>query len=210
MFMGLSHEGQRVYDEVVDGQRHASEINRALDRIQKIFDIQKIDAIACSAGPGSYTGLRVGMSFVKALCVSIGAELLLINTLEILARIVDPLAGELIMTAMDARRLEVFGAFWDDQHQPLGMTQNIILDAEGDQTWKSYSNSEIVGIGDGIQKCLPYFSSMRMATFSDSDYLMSLENLALGTYREKNFSDVALANPHYGKEPFVTTPKKRF
>jgi tRNA threonylcarbamoyladenosine biosynthesis protein TsaB len=92
------------------------------------YSLQQIDAIALSAGPGSYTGLRVGMATAKGLCYALNIPLIAVNTLKIMAYAAKGLSDGLVCPMIDARRMEVFTAVFDQELNEMIPPFNLVLD----------------------------------------------------------------------------------
>ncbi len=211
LYIGLVSDGCLVYTQVIDGQKHASEINRVYGEILEAYPALGLSAVACNLGPGSYTGLRVGLSFAKALCVSLGAQLIGLDTLETLAHSCQPHEGQKIFTTVDARRLEVFGSFWASDFERLTPLESIVLDSEqGQRLIAEYGASHTLLVGSGAAKSQDFLVQSEIVKVSDEQYLESLNKLSLEKYEAQDFADVSSTRPEYGKPAFVTQAKKKF
>ncbi len=211
LYFGLVQDDVLVYWEVIDGQKHASEINRAYATLLSQYPELHIDAVACNLGPGSYTGLRVGLSFAKALCVSTDAVLLGLDTLEALAHSVSPESDDKIYTAIDARRLEVFASFWGADFSAETSLLNLVLDSpEAQNALSPYQEHVVICVGSGASKSLPFIKKSKLWELSDEQYIQSLTKLAIREHQNQNHLDLVSARPNYGKQAHVTQPKKLF
>ena len=110
---------------------HAERLHIYIDAVLKEAQIERsqIDAVAVSKGPGSYTGLRIGVSAAKGLCFGLDIPLIALPTLEVLANKIQTEAGCIVAT-LDARRMEVYSAVFDTNHQCIDPTTAKILNAE--------------------------------------------------------------------------------
>lgn len=165
--------------------------------------LDALDAIAVSAGPGSYTGLRVSMATAKGLCFALSKPLIAMNTLKIMAiSAIRQLGSEQLYCPMiDARRMEVFTALYDHQLVELVAPQALILEAESFGPW--LMKSPIVFFGNGAEK---YKDLLKNPAAIFSDIKMEVADsmdLAAEMYARKEFSDLAYAEPFYIK-PFYT------
>lgn len=200
---------------------HASFIQPA---IKKLFEnihqkILSIDAIAVTAGPGSYTGLRVGLATAKGLCYALNKPLILLNTLEVMAQAAlnrqlatsnkqrGETASFLYCPMIDARRMEVFTALYAEQLQNILPPAAIILT---ENSFKEYLDKQSIifsGSGSGkFKKILQHPN----AIFSDiqhsaEDMIVLSEQL----FSHKKFADLAYCEPFYLKE-FFTPVNKRY
>ena len=123
-------------------------INEAL--LESKLTIKEIEAIAVGKGPGSYTGLRIGVSAAKGLCFANDIPLISINSLEILAQTVNIDSG-LIIPMIDARRMEVYAAIYDKNHNTVRQTIAEIIDQ--DSFLEELQKQKVYFLGDGAKKC---------------------------------------------------------
>lgn len=163
------------------------------------------DAVAVSSGPGSYTGLRIGLSFAKGLCFSRDIPLVTIPTLKIMAvkaqfKRFDWEGDELLVPMMDAGRNEVYAAVYDFALKPLTEPQPLILEA--DSLSGVIGAKKAVFIGDGSQKAEKILTQNGNYLFLGSDMPTAADMLALAekAWREQDFADVAYSVPEYLKE----------
>ena len=164
------------------------------------------DAVAVSEGPGSYTGLRVGVSTAKGVCFGAGIPLLGVGTLRILAEMGRGKADR-IVAMIDARRMEVYSAVFDGQTlEQLTDTEAVILDA------KSYAgllaSGTVLFIGNGVEKFAPLVSSPNASFLPCCPTATAMAAPALTAWQKKEFKDVAYFEPFYLKE-FVAGISKR-
>ncbi len=207
LFMVHTQDAELGFQYIVDGQKHASEINRGLATLKQNTDLDSLDAVACSMGPGSYTGLRVGMAFAKGLCIALDLELLLIDSLQILHEIVAEENPSSVWTSIDARRMEVFAELWSADGKPILGHQAVVLDET--TVLDPYRDTNPLLIGSGAQKSQTFFLESPIRKYDSREYLEALVRLGKSQYADGNFADIVSAKPYYGKEPYVTTPKKR-
>jgi len=185
--------------------------------IEQLLEEQQVSldqcsAIAVSAGPGSYTGLRVGASSAKGLCFGIEKPLIAINSLQIIVQnCIDQLEAEGALSSlspqttfipmMDARRMEVYCAHYSIDGEELSPTQAKIIDADSFQD--ELSCHPVIFTGDGAQKC------QSLLTHPHARFVPlypSAEGMRLAVYKawlQKKFVDVAYFEPNYLKD-FVT------
>ena len=175
-----------------------------------------LDAVCISDGPGSYTGLRVGLSTAKGLCFGSGAKMLSVSSLDVLAAMALHLAHSLpqspdceaIVPMIDARRMEVFTAEYDAQGNRLSGIEAKVIDAEtiseplkGGHAIADIA-AEAVFIGDGALKCKDAIGN---GTFIEAlPDAASMAGLAEKEYAAKNFRDVAYFEPFYLKDYIPT------
>jgi tRNA threonylcarbamoyladenosine biosynthesis protein TsaB len=190
---------------------HASSLTLFIDEVMQMakLNYEDLDAIAVSKGPGSYTGLRIGVSTAKGLCFALDKPLIGINTLEMMANGFlneHPNYGGLVCPMIDARRMEVFTAVYTNKLQEFEAVNAKVVD---DKSFILELNDHYVSfIGDGALKCAPVLDHPNahfLATNFNSATNMS--NLAASAFLEKNFEDVAYFEPFYLKDFVFTTPK---
>ncbi len=123
--------------------------------IQSLFEetgisIRQLDAVGVTAGPGSYTGLRVGMAAAKGFCFAQNIPLISISTLQLLAAGVQEEATDLIIALIDARRDEVYAGVYDRDLRPVVEEQAMILGTDSFQSWRE--KNHVIYTGDGAAK----------------------------------------------------------
>ncbi len=187
---------------------HAEKLHLFIENILKSNKLQMKDlsAVAVSQGPGSYTGLRIGVSSVKGLCYGLSIPMIAIDTLEILARQVK-IENGLIIPMIDARRMEVFCAvFTHDYKLKQGIEAKVIDNA-------SFADlkglEKVYFIGDGAMKCAEVLQADNFI-FNPSIVYPSAREMAeisFNYFQNNNFVDVAYFEPYYLKD-FVLPTKK--
>lgn len=176
------------------------------------LDMNRLDAVAVSSGPGSYTSLRVGLSAAKGICFAREIPLIAVDTLRALAWAAFQQQGDeeaLYCPMIDARRMEVYCAMFDATNTPLTDVEAKII---GEGTFREYfSNSQkIIFAGNGAEKCQAVLSS-ELAVFlplvCSATFLPYFANRA---YKAKTFADLAYFVPKYLKAPNITKSKYFF
>ncbi len=217
--VALTNNGKLVdLLESKEGQNHARLVSVFTENLLSKNGIkpEELDAVAVSKGPGSYTGLRIGVSMAKGICYASGIPLLAIGTLEAMARHVSlNLSGYgvpddlpvLFCPMIDARRMEVFSMLLDrDGHVLKSISAEII---DGLFLSEELSRARIVFLGNGSAKCQKVIASPNAMFISniEASARHSCE-LAWQAYNKKQFEDVAYFEPFYLKD-FVATVSKR-
>lgn len=193
---------------------HAAWIHPAIQKLlqENQLSLRELKAVAVTAGPGSYTGLRVAMSTAKGLCYALNIPLITENTLRVMALASaqgpDGTAGNeniLHCPMIDARRLEVFTALFDLHLEEIITSRALILE---EQLFSDYLDAKrIIFSGNGSKKFRQFLSHPN-AIFSESKFsAIQLAQLSHGKFMKRQFDDIAYAEPLYLKE-FYTVSKK--
>lgn len=190
-----------------DAMQHATHLPVYIENAIKLIRQQNItlDAVAVSAGPGSYTGLRIGVSTAKGLCYAIGCKLIAIDTLKIIATSLqqDIPANTIICPLIDARRMEVYTAMFDSNLNEISPAEAKIID----ETSFSDINCPIYFCGSGAEKCSTVIKNPNAQFFTSVQPTANMMvSLAENAYRNNQFEDVAYYEPFYLKEFY--TPQK--
>ena len=189
-----------------EGYSHAEKLHVFINELveESKISLQNLNAIAVSQGPGSYTGLRIGVSSAKGLCYALNIPLIAVDTLQSLAAQLAITEG-LIVPMIDARRMEVFSAIYDHNLVNLKPVAAEIIAEE------SYENEqqEIHFIGDGATKCKDFLHQSNFI-FHDEIIFPSaaqMSFLSFEKYKKSDTVDVAYFEPLYVKD-FMITRKK--
>lgn len=187
---------------------HASFIQVAIDTVleRQQIAITELDAIVVTLGPGSYTGLRVGLATAKGIAYALQKPLIGLSTLGALAAAavqLSPTTIELstqIFAMIDARRMEVFGAIYDTSINPTVQEQAMVLD----QTkWNSLINQPTICIGNGHLKTKDFTSTYNVTYLDGSYSSQMLLDLAMAKWTAGQFEDLAYVGPNYLKEVYI-------
>ncbi|WP_367211173.1 tRNA (adenosine(37)-N6)-threonylcarbamoyltransferase complex dimerization subunit type 1 TsaB [Sphingobacterium sp. R2] len=215
--VALSENGQTLHVINLDEPNaHAAKLTILIEEIlkQTSRNMEDLNAVAVSMGPGSYTGLRIGVSTAKGLCYALDIPLIAINTLEALfvgyRSQFGLTVGEAYLPMLDARRMEVYTAVYDHDATLVRATSAEIIDID-------YFNGLLLDydrvqlFGAGADKFETLFSSTErvniLSGFKDSAAFLS--PLAFEKFERKLFEDVAYFEPFYLKDFVVTTAKKK-
>ena len=179
---------------------HAEKLHSFIDQVLAKSGILKssLQAIAVSKGPGSYTGLRIGVSAAKGLCFAIDVPLISIPTLEALAH-QAVIENGLIIPMLDARRLEVYAAVFSSENDQIRETKAEVLDKNSYYDYLKINN--VCFIGDGVEK-LKALCKHKNAIFMEGKLPSAKQMGALAEikYRKNDFEDVAYFEPYYLKD----------
>jgi tRNA threonylcarbamoyladenosine biosynthesis protein TsaB len=193
---------------------HAENLTVFIEDILKEskISIASLDAIAVSKGPGSYTGLRIGVSVAKGLCYSLNKPLIAINTLQHLALSVSNLqnaneVNTLYCPLLDARRMEVYCALFNKLNQTIMPTEAKIMDEHSFEV--VLKSNKVFFFGDGAHKCKSLFVNYANAHFIENIFLSAKSMVSLSelAFKNEHFEDVAYFEPFYLKD-FVSIPSK--
>ncbi len=204
-----------AFKELNEQNVHASHITLFIDEVMKGAGkkYSELNAIAISKGPGSYTGLRIGVSTAKGLCFALDVPLIAINTLEAMAEGARSMSKnqdkEFVFCPMiDARRMEVYTAQYDSALNEIQPVRAQIIDQT---SFADLLNSEsVVFFGSGSEKCKPLYSSHENAIFLDLENSAGfMASAANEKFKSENFEDLAYFEPFYLKDFVTTAPSAR-
>ena len=170
------------------------------------IDLKDLDAIAVSKGPGSYTGLRIGVSAAKGLCFALSIPLISIATLESMA-IQSKGLHDYVIPVLDARRMEVYSVVFNAEMEQIRDTQAEVIDESSFQEY--YQNKRVHLIGSGAEKIKGVLIHENLSFTTDcipSSKEMAV--LSFKKYEERDFENVAYFEPYYLKDFMVQTKKK--
>ncbi len=167
---------------------------------------EAIDAVAVSKGPGSYTGLRIGVSAAKGLCFAFDKPLIAIDTLTSLSHAIAIDKGTII-PMIDARRMEVYAAVFNQNHQQIREIKAEIID---ENSFADYlEKDKVYFLGDGSKKCKTIINH-KNAVFVDDKFpsAKQMATLSFDKYKISDIENVAYFEPFYLKD-FVVIPEKK-
>ncbi|SOD91801.1 tRNA (adenosine(37)-N6)-threonylcarbamoyltransferase complex dimerization subunit type 1 TsaB [Spirosoma fluviale] len=175
------------------------------------YELAQLDAIAVAKGPGSYTGLRIGVSTAKGLCFALDKPLIAVNTLRAMAEQVRGYypGGYILCPMIDARRMEVYCALYSTDGHELQQTTAQIIDEQSFSEW--LTENSVVFFGDGAAKCETMLGSHANAHFPNATIAPSARtvgHLAVVSYARSEFEDVATFEPFYLKDFMAIKPRK--
>ena len=167
----------------------------------------QLGAIAVSAGPGSYTGLRVGMAAAKGLCYALQLPLITVNTLQMMAAAVTEPTTNLLCPMIDARRMEVFTALYNQSLQEVSPSINLILDESSFAEW--LQQNTISFFGNGSIKAATVIQHTNASFISVTAGAANMVLLSAKKFFLREFADLAYSEPYYGKD-FHSPISKKF
>lgn len=218
--VGIARDGELIsLRESDEGRDHARQVGVFVDELLDEMGLQPedLDAVAVGKGPGSYTGLRIGVSFAKGLCYGIQKPLIAIGSLNALTEVAreDYEAGILdvegwddavLCPMVDARRMEVYTQRFDAEGKALSEVTAEIIDGESFAA-ERVSERPFVIFGNGAKKCEEVLSGAQWVAVAPS--ARGLVRLAEEAFEAGQFEDIAYFEPFYLKDFVVTTSKKR-
>nr|WP_314897654.1 tRNA (adenosine(37)-N6)-threonylcarbamoyltransferase complex dimerization subunit type 1 TsaB [uncultured Flavobacterium sp.] len=207
--VALAKEGKTILCKEIaeEGYSHAERLHVFIEEIIQEAGITFKDlvAVAVSQGPGSYTGLRIGVSAAKGLCYALGIPLIAIDTLKILASQVAVSSG-LIIPMLDARRMEVYSAIFTPNFENRRATLAEIIT---ENSFEDFQET-LYFVGDCAEKCKTVLTKETFV-FLDEIKFPSAKEMSLLSFEKYKISDtvdVAYFEPYYLKDFMITTSKK--
>ena len=207
--VALAKEGKTILCKEIaeEGYSHAERLHVFIEEIIKETGItyQDISAIAVSQGPGSYTGLRIGVSAAKGLCFALDIPLIAVDTLQVLASQANVSSG-LIIPMLDARRMEVYSAIYTSNFENKREVQAEII------TENSFDDLQdtIYFVGDCAEKCKPVLTKENFIFMDEIKYpsAKDMSFLSYEKHQKNDTVDVAYFEPYYLKDFMMTISKK--
>lgn len=212
--VALSEDGQCIFSKTdFEGPSHAVTLGVYVDEALSFADSHAIplDAVAVSCGPGSYTGLRIGVSMAKGICYGRNLPLIGIPTPEVVCvpLLLDEELPEdaLLCPMIDARRMEVYAALYDRALHPVREIEAVIID---ESSYEDYLNrGPVYFFGNGAAKCKEKIMHPNARFVEDIHPLAKwMFPLAEKAFARGDFKDVAYFEPFYLKEFVASKPKK--
>ena len=207
--VSLSSENKIIAckEEINEQYSHAEKLTVFITELCKTqdFTIKDLDAVAVSKGPGSYTGLRIGISTAKGLCYALDIPLISVSTLKAMAfGMAQKEKSDLYCPMIDARRMEVYNAFYNSTNKEIRGIQADIIEA---CSYQKELDKKVLFFGDGAEKCKQMIQHPN-ARFIDGIFPSSKDMLEIANekFAEKDFEDVVYFEPFYLKD-FVAGKK---
>jgi len=195
------------YDSNKTLKDHASWLHPAISKLlmDSGFSMPDLKAVAVSIGPGSYTGLRIGLSSAKGICYALNIPLIAIGTLDMMAFAVKDEGGNLICPMIDARRMEVFTALYDKDLKQLTEPSAMVIDENSFS--EHLSAKKIIFHGNGSNKLRPIITNSNAVFSPIQANAVHLAELSSPGFIKQEFADLAYIQPLYVKE-FFMHPRK--
>ena len=201
--VSLSHENNLIDCNEIDSPNysHSENLHVFIDDLMKRNKLKfnQLKACAISRGPGSYTGLRIGLSAAKGICFGLDIPLISISSLKVIANAVE--FDGLIVSTMDARRDEVYSCIYDSKLNIIEDEKPQIINAK---SFLEYAdNKKVLIIGDGQEKCKNLIDINKNFEFNEDILRPSskkMGDLAYEKFKKNDFEDLAYFEPKYLKE----------
>ena len=214
-FVAVSEDGKVIFDKADrTGNNHAEALGSFVDEAMSFADSHAIplDAVAVSGGPGSYTGLRIGVSMAKGVCYALDIPLISVSTLElmcvpVLLRYDDMEENALLCPMIDARRMEVYASLYDRALKPVRDIQADVVDSDTYRKW--LDERPVYFFGNGAAKCIETINHPNAHLIDGIEPLAKwMMPLAEKKMLNNIHEDVAYYVPFYLKDFVAKTPKK--
>ena len=219
--VGIARDGELLsLRESDEGRDHAKKVACFVDELLRETGVQpdELDAVAVGMGPGSYTGLRIGVSFAKGLCYGLEKPLIAIGSLDALAAVaredyeagildIDAWEGARLCPMVDARRMEVYTQIFDTQGAPLTEVSAEVIGEESFLEFRHKEGQPLVIFGNGAAKCRELLPDAHWVQVAPS--ARGLARPAQEAFDAGKFEDVAYFEPFYLKDFIVIPSKKR-
>lgn len=211
--IAISENGSSIFTKSdSDGMNHAALLSVFISEGMEVLKSQgkKLDAVAVSSGPGSYTGLRIGVSTAKGLCYGLEIPLIAVSTLEVLTTLalkkLDEVENALFCPMIDARRMEVYAALYNAKGEIEREIQADIID---ENSYSEILKDHLVYFfGNGAEKCKTTLTHPNVRFIDNLVPLAeNMISLAEKAFSENRFEDVAYFEPFYLKEFYTTAVK---
>jgi len=207
--VAISEDGKTIaIKEISDGYSHAENLHVFIKEILVSSGLLYSDlhAVAVSKGPGSYTGLRIGVSTAKGLCFALNIPLLAIETLEVLAHQVKVEKG-FVVPMIDARRMEAYTKVFDVKYKSVREIKAEILDATSFSEF--LVKDKVVFVGNKTEKTQEVIQHNNAQFLESFPSANEMSALAFDKFKKNDIEDVAYFEPYYLKDFLVTPAKKK-
>ena len=218
--VGIARDGRLLsLRESDEGRDHARKVGVFVDELlrENRLSPDELDAVAVGKGPGSYTGLRIGVSFAKGLCYGIRKPLIAVGSLDALAEVaredyeagivdVDDWESARLCPMVDARRMEVYARVFDTTGAPISEVKAEVIGGVSFAAWRDGKHPFVI-FGNGARKCREALPDARFIEVAPS--ARGLARRAQEAFDAGRFEDLAYFEPFYLKDFVVTASKKR-
>ncbi len=201
--VSLAKDGKllALQEENFEGYSHSEKLHLFITAVLREagLEMEDLEAVAVSKGPGSYTGLRIGVAAAKGLCFALGLPLIATPTLESLARQVSVPEEDFIIPMLDARRMEVYATVLDASYQTVRATEAEIITCDSFADYVAKAPVHLVG--NGAKKCVGHLDH---PNFHFQEELVpsakEMVGMSFSRFEKKEYEDLAYFEPYYLKE----------
>ena len=210
--VALAYKGKPLFSRVLNSESfsHNEKLHLFISEVLEEANLKpkQLDAISVSKGPGSYTGLRIGVAAAKGFCFALDIPLIALNSLEILVQGITQAEVELIIPMMDARRMEVYTAIFDGSKNWINQTSALVLNQ--DSFKEIVKDKTVLFLGNGTNKFQELIPEINLTHSFENNYPNAIDMVELtwGKYISEDFESLAYFEPFYLKDFQTTTPKK--
>ena len=207
--VAIAKDGETIIcKEIADeGYSHAEKLHVFIEEIiaESGISVHDLVAVAVSQGPGSYTGLRIGVSAAKGLCFALNIPLIAVDTLQTLASQAKVSDGKII-PMLDARRMEVYSAIFSSDLKTERSIQAEVID---ENSFNDFTET-LYFVGDCAEKCKTVLTKENFVFLEDVKYpsAMAMSKISYDKYQKSDTVDVAYFEPYYLKDFMIAPPKK--
>ncbi|WP_264552276.1 tRNA (adenosine(37)-N6)-threonylcarbamoyltransferase complex dimerization subunit type 1 TsaB [Flavobacterium sp. N2038] len=191
-----------------EGYSHAEKLHVFIEDViaESGISVQDLAAVAVSQGPGSYTGLRIGVSAAKGLCFALNIPLIAVDTLQTLASQANVSEGKII-PMLDARRMEVYSEVFNAK---LEVERSILAEVITEESFSEY-NETVYFVGDCADKCKTVLTKENFVFLEGIKYpsANAMSKISYDKYQKSDIVDVAYFEPYYLKDFMMTQPSKK-
>jgi len=208
--VSIAKNGETVVCKEIaeEGYSHAEKLHVFIEEVidEAQISVQDLAAIAVSQGPGSYTGLRIGVSAAKGLCFALNIPLIAVDTLQTLASQVKVSEGKII-PMLDARRMEVYSEVFTAY---LEVEREILAEVIDENSFAAFTET-VYFVGDCAEKCKPVLVKENFIFLEDIKYpsASAMSKISYDKYQKSDTVDVAYFEPYYLKDFMMAPPSKK-
>jgi len=208
--VSIAKDGQTIVcSELADeGYSHAEKLHVFIEEViaKAGISVHELKAVAVSQGPGSYTGLRIGVSAAKGLCYALNIPLIAVDTMQTLASQAGIADGK-IVPMLDARRMEVYSAVFNSD---LTLERAIKAEIIDENSFQEYTD-KLYFVGDCADKCKPVLTKDNFVFLENIKYpsAQAMSKISFDKYQKSDTVDVAYFEPYYLKDFIITAPSKK-
>ncbi|MEO8533690.1 MAG: tRNA (adenosine(37)-N6)-threonylcarbamoyltransferase complex dimerization subunit type 1 TsaB [Flavobacterium sp.] len=208
--VAIAKNGETVLCKEIaeEGYSHAEKLHVFIEEViaESGISVHDLEAVAVSQGPGSYTGLRIGVSAAKGLCFALNIPLIAVDTLLTLASQAKVSDGKII-PMLDARRMEVYSAIFNSKLETERPIEAEVID---ENSFHDITET-VYFVGDCAEKCKPFLTKDNFVFLEDIKYpsAAAMSKISYNKFKISDTVDVAYFEPYYLKDFMMTLPSKK-